>query len=68
MLVKIALTLVAVAALSGCGQTKTQDYYLAHTDELAADLAECKKVGKSTYNCNEADKAAFFLKQKNEHH
>ena len=61
---KPVLIIAIAAVLAACGQTKTQDYYLAHPDELAADLAECKKVGKSTYNCNEADKAAFILSKK----
>jgi len=58
----LALTLVTVAALSGCGQAKTQDYYLSHPDELAADLAACKEHGRSTFDCNEADKAALLTK------
>ncbi len=62
---KIALAAAIVAALSACEQTKTQDYYMSHPDELTADLAECKKVGKNTFNCNEADKAASLLKKKN---
>lgn len=61
---KFALAVTVAVLLSACGQTKTQDYYLAHPDELKADLAECKKVGKSTYNCNEADKADWILKHK----
>lgn len=62
---KIAWTIVIVAALSACGQTKTQEYYMSHQDELTADLAECKKLGKNMFNCNEADKAAALLKKKN---
>lgn len=62
---KSVLIIAAAAILSACGQTKTQDYYVAHPAELATDLAECKKAGKSTYNCNEADKAAFILNKKN---
>jgi hypothetical protein len=54
----------AAMALAACGDTKTQDYYLAHPDELATDLAACRTGGKSTYNCNEADKAEFFLNSK----
>jgi len=65
MNMKIALAVVVMVALSACGQTKTQDYYMSHPDEMAADLAECKQLGKNTYNCNEADKAAVFLKRKN---
>ncbi len=60
-----ALTVIVAAVLSACGQTKTQEYYTSHPDELAADLAECKQVGKNTFNCNEADKAAVLLKKKN---
>ena len=62
---KFALALIAVATLSACGQTKTQEYYMSHPDEMSADLAECKQLGKSSYNCNEADKAAALLKRKN---
>ena len=62
---RFILTIAAATILSACGQTKTQDYYVAHPAELAADLAECKNTGKSTYNCNEADKAAFILKMQN---
>jgi hypothetical protein len=61
---KFGFLVLAAMALGACGQTKTQDYYLAHPDELAADLAACKSGGKSTYNCNEADKAAFILNSK----
>ncbi len=64
MLKKFAFVVGSAMALGACGQTKTQDYYLAHPDELAADLAACKSGGTSTYNCNEADKAAFILKSK----
>lgn len=60
---KLVMALFAVVALSACEQTKTQDYYVAHPAELAADLEECKKVGKSTFNCNEADKAAILQKK-----
>ena len=60
---KIAWVLAVVAILSACGQTKTQEYYMTHPDELAADLAECKQLGANTYNCNEADKAALQLKR-----
>lgn len=60
----VILTVFTAIVLGACGQTKTQDYYLAHPDELAADLAECKAGGMSTYNCNEADKAAFILNSK----
>jgi hypothetical protein len=59
------IMLAVVVALSACGQTKTQDYYTTHPDELAADLAECKQLGNNTYNCNEAAKAAVLLKRKN---
>lgn len=61
----IILAVVVAAALSACGQTKTQEYYMSHPDELAADMAECKQLGKNTFNCNEAAKAAVFLKKKN---
>ena len=61
----IVFGLAVATVLSACGQTRTQDYYMSHPDELAADLAECKQLGKSTYNCNEADKAAVLIKRKN---
>jgi hypothetical protein len=61
---KTALAIIIAAGLSACGQTKTQDYYMSHPQEMAADLAECKQLGKNTFNCNEADKAAAFLKNK----
>jgi hypothetical protein len=61
---KFMVIVFIAIALGSCGQTKTQDYYVAHPDELAADLAECKAGGKNTYNCNEADKAAFILHSK----
>jgi hypothetical protein len=63
--IKIALAIIVVAALSACGQTKTQEYYMSHPDELAADQAECKQLGNNTFNCNEAAKAAVMLKKKN---
>lgn len=62
---KFVLAMVVATFLSACGQTRTQDYYTTHPAELAADLAECKNLGKNTFNCNEADKAAFILKKKN---
>jgi hypothetical protein len=58
----VVFMLVTVAALSACGQAKTQDYYMSHPDELTADLAACKEHGKSTFDCNEADKAALLVK------
>lgn len=61
---KFVLAMIFAALLVACEQTKTQDYYVAHPAELAADLAECKRTGKNTYDCNEADKAAWILKQK----
>ena len=65
MNLKIAATAVAVALLSSCEQTKTQEYYTSHPDEMAADLAECKQLGKNTFNCNEANKTALLLNRKN---
>ena len=38
---------------------------MSHPDEMSADLAECKQLGKTSYNCNEADKAVALLKKKN---
>ena len=55
---------IMVGVLSACEQTKTQEYYQSHPDEMSADLAECKQLGKNTYNCNEAYKAAVILKKK----
>lgn len=63
---KPVLALIAMLLLSACEQDKTQDYYLAHPAELAADLKQCKETGKNTYNCNEADKAAWILGHKGE--
>ena len=50
----------AVLLLCSCEQTKTQGYYMSHPDELAADLADCQRSPKNTYNCNEAAKADFL--------
>jgi len=61
----IVLAVVVAAALAACGDTKTQEYYMSHPDELAADLAVCKQPGNNTFNCNEAAKAAVALKKKN---
>jgi hypothetical protein len=61
---RFALAIVVMAALSACEQTKTQEYYMSHPDELVADQAECKQLGKNTFNCNEAAKAAVMLKKK----
>ena len=61
---RFALAVVVVVALSACEQTKTQEYYMSHPDELSADQAECKQLGKNTFNCNEAAKAAVMLKKK----
>jgi hypothetical protein len=60
----LLFTVVVASLLSACGQTKTQEYYMSHPDELAADLAECKQAGKNMFNCNEADKAVALLKKK----
>lgn len=60
---KIALALIATVALSACEPTKTQEYYSSHPEELAADMAECKALGKNTFNCNEAAKAAVIKKK-----
>ena len=63
---KFVLVIAMAIMLTACGQTKTQDYYLAHPDEIKADLTECQKAGKNTYNCNEAEKADWILKHKQE--
>jgi len=57
---------VALGALLlwSCEQSKTQGYYMSHPDEMVSDLAECKRLGKNTYDCNEAAKAQFMLNQK----
>lgn len=62
---RIILLLAVAATLSACEQTKTQEYYMSHPAELAADLAECSKTSKNTFNCNEATKAAALLKKTN---
>ena len=64
MKMKISLAAVVLVTLSACEQTKTQEYYTSHPDELAADQAECKHLGNNTFNCNEAAKAAAILKKK----
>jgi len=61
---KIAFALIAMAALTACEPAKTQEYYMSHPDDMAADLAACNENGKKTYNCNEADKAALQLNAK----
>lgn len=48
--------------LLGCEQTRTQDYYMNHPQELAQDLEACRAHQLSPYNCNEADKADYYLK------
>ncbi len=50
-----------ILGLVACEQTKTQDYYLNHPDDIATDLNECQRLGKHTYNCNEAARAQFLL-------
>jgi hypothetical protein len=62
---KIIPALAALAALAACQPAKTQEYYMSHQDELAADLAECRQQNLHLYNCNEADKAVLALKKKN---
>lgn len=61
---KIAFALIAMAVLTACEPAKTQEYYMSHPDDMAADLAACKAQGKNTYNCNEADKAALQMNAK----
>jgi hypothetical protein len=63
---RLLMAAVLLIGLAACEQTKTQDYYMSHPDELAADLAACKEHKGSAYNCNEADKAAYFLSHKNQ--
>jgi len=55
------LAAVLAAALCGCEPARTQDYYVAHPDEMKADLDACKAAGKNTYNCNEAAKAELIV-------
>lgn len=50
-----------VLGLMACEQTKTQEYYQSHPDEITSDLNECQRLGKHTYNCNEAARAQFLL-------
>jgi hypothetical protein len=64
---KVIFAIIVSAVLSACEPAKTQDYYLRHPDEMAADLAACKETGKKTFNCNEADKAALQLGSKKKH-
>ncbi len=60
---KWMLLSLGVLLLAACGQTKTQDYYMNHPGEIPVDLAECQKLGKNTFNCNEAAKAAYMLRK-----
>ena len=62
---KIILAAIALALLAACEPSKTQEYYMTHQSELAADLAQCKQQGQHLFNCNEADKAMMALKKKN---
>lgn len=61
----IALALIIFAALSACEQARTQEFYMTHPVELAADLAACREHDTNIYYCNEAEKAARFSK---DHH
>ncbi|MDE2260666.1 MAG: EexN family lipoprotein [Betaproteobacteria bacterium] len=61
---KYAFVALSALVLWSCEQTKTQDYYISHPAELAADLAECQRAGKNTFNCNEAAKAKFMIERK----
>ena len=61
---RIAAAPLLALMLAACAPEKTQEYYMAHPDELAADLAQCRTQGKNLYNCNEAEKAAAILKFK----
>ena len=60
---KYIVVALGVLLLWSCEQTKTQSYYMSHPAEIASDLAECKRLGKNTYDCNEAAKAQFMLNQ-----
>jgi hypothetical protein len=61
---KYLVVLLGTLMLWSCEQSKTQSYYMSHPDEMVSDLAECNRLGKNTYDCNEAAKAQFMLKQK----
>ena len=51
--------------LSACGEpSRTAEYYMAHPDEMKAQLASCQGTGLNTFNCNEAAKAEALLKRK----
>jgi hypothetical protein len=58
---KIVVIAALAALLCACAPAKTQDYYVAHPDEMKADLDACKAAGKNTYDCNEATKAELIL-------
>ncbi len=61
---KYVFVVLGALVLWSCEQSKTQSYYMSHPDEMVSDLAECKRLGKNTYDCNEAAKAQYMLKQK----
>ncbi len=61
---KYIFVVLGVLVLCSCEQSKTQAYYMSHPDEMASDLAECQRLGKNTYDCNEAAKARFMLNKK----
>lgn len=60
---KYIVVALGALALWSCEQSKTQQYYMSHPNEIAPDLAECQRLGKNTYDCNEAAKAQFMLNQ-----
>jgi type IV secretory pathway component VirB8 len=62
----VITAVVAVGMLCACTPAKTQDYYVAHPDEMKADLAACKAAGKNTYDCNEAAKAELIVTRRGE--
>ena len=59
---KVLLCAGVLLSLVACEDTKTKNYYLDHPEEINADLSECRKAGKNTYNCNQATLAEYQLK------
>ncbi len=61
---KYIFAALCALVLWSCEQAKTQQYYISHPNEIASDLAECQRLGKNTYDCNEATKAQYMLNNK----
>lgn len=65
---RAGLILVAVAALSGCGdRSRSQQYFEAHKDEAEKIVTDCRTGKVVGQECNNADLALRTIRGKERH-